>query len=706
MKKRFKGDLDLSYDPWFYFFIFLAANILLSYFPLSLVTRLWIFLMGLALPLFFAVKSLPIVTPGEKPGYLVDPLPKGSIPGWVWGIGLVAALFLRFGRLGDPAWWPGGDDSLMAMYSLDLLQHWKWRFFETLGQDPSTLSYFGWLVLRLTHSPILAVQFPPAAVSALTLVFGYVASRQFFPRTLSLIFSGLLAFNYWALSISIPFLPGILMPLWECLVLACLGRFLNSTVPAQRRFWSSLLGFTLGLGPFTFFSWPVLVLWVLGMMAIHFWKGSNPKGTDLSFFILGFFLSMAPFLRATLEQGYGGYLSDASAWKNFSSWMAQVRIISDYVGVLFWGGWGTWAPVQGGFLNALLGAFFFLGIIELFRFPKKALPLFLGLAFLLFLLPGFLSKDVETHRILLVLPLLLVIAAMGIQSLLLRTTPGKRTAILFSILLLTSALDVSRLFPSWDSFFNRSVARTSNERLKCYGLMESLSRQEGPGLIFSEMIPNTQDYSLFYASSAFSAAEDPGLAPSPIKWAAIFTESHYAPLLAKRFPNSQWFSLPTGTIGVNSRHILGLIPPPSFESSLFQGWEAFYQALQRVNFQLIDSPAGRSHGPILKDLLELYPSVPTDPFLQSCFFEKLTFVYSWEKTFHPEDSWTDWDRFSGTFRHSFEKGYQDTVLCEKFGRLLLTEGKVEEARGMFKRALRQDPGNKFLKEEIEQALQP
>src|SRR5581483_10993680 len=114
----------------------------------------------------------------------------------------------------------------------------------------------------------------------------------------------LMAFNYWALSISIPFLPGILMPLWECVVLACLGRFLNSTLPVQRRFWSSLLGFSVGLGPFTFFSWPVLVLWVVGLMAIYYWRGSDLKG--LSFFILGFFLSVAPFLWATLEQGYGG----------------------------------------------------------------------------------------------------------------------------------------------------------------------------------------------------------------------------------------------------------------------------------------------------------------------------------------------------------------------------------------------------------------
>jgi hypothetical protein len=94
----------------------------------------------------------------------------------------------------------------------------------------------------------------------------------------------------------------------------------------------------------------------------------------------------------------------------------------------------------------------------------------------------------------------------------------------------------------------------------------------------------------------------------------------------------------------------------------------------------------------------LEPRVPRDPFLWSIFFEKLLFAYSWEKTFHPEDGRTKWLDFKRLFRTSFEKSVQDTVLCEKYGRLLASEGEAAEAKRVLGSALRKDPGNPFLKD--------
>jgi tetratricopeptide (TPR) repeat protein len=109
---------------------------------------------------------------------------------------------------------------------------------------------------------------------------------------------------------------------------------------------------------------------------------------------------------------------------------------------------------------------------------------------------------------------------------------------------------------------------------------------------------------------------------------------------------------------------------------------------------------------MLKNLFDYFSLVPGDPFLQSCYFEKLNFNYSWEKTFYPEDASANWQNFSGLFQQSFEKSYQDVVLCEKYGRLLMTEGKYPEAKVMFEKALRQSPENPFLKYEIQQLVSP
>ena len=406
-------------------------------------------------------------------------------------------------------------------------------------------------------------------------------------------------------------------------------------------------------------------------------------------------LGLAPFVFSAFQEGYGSYLKDASALEGFNA-LHQAHIMADYLAALFWGGptQGAWLPSGGGFLNVLLGACFFTGALELYRFRTQAIPRFLAAAFALELLPGFLSHDIEIHRIVLALPVALAVSAIGLHTLVLGLEPRARAPVLAAFLALSSVLDLGRC-----GLFRAPAA---NEQKSCYDVLGPLERQEGPGLVLTDMIPSCVDFSLAYCTYPFNAAWNPQWAGKPLKWAALFTEGQYAAPLSHRFPRAQWVKLPGPGEGVPSRHVLGLFPLDPKTAPIFVSWSQYYLFNQQVNARILDIPSSQDRREVLREWLAFYPSVPRDPFLQSCFFEKLLFNYSWEKAFHPEDRWADWAEFSGVFHRSFAQSYQDVVLCGKFGRLLASEGRKEESRRVFGKALRLSPGNRFLMSEMEQ----
>lgn len=656
-------------------------------------TKLFILLLGLMVPLFLFLKFSRTPPLNEKPSFVLESQLTGvSILQPIWLVFLLSSLVLRIYKLGCSDWWPGGDESLNALEAVALFNHWRWIPFVNISQIPSTLSYLCYLVLKTTHAPLLGTQIPPAVISILTLWAGYHAARIYFSRLIAFILIALMAFHYWLLTISNVFLPGITLPLWEFGVLYFLGRFLKSG-PSKRKYWACGLGLFLGLGPYTFFPWPVLFLLIFVTMSWILWKDFKNNIGAAFIFILFFILSLLPFLYSIRTEKYGGYLMDNSLMNGFD-WMKQVRLIGSYGSGLFFGGLaeGTWRPFGGGFLNVILSSCFFVGLVELYKFRREPVSRFLGGAAVLFLLPGILSRDIEFHRILLVLPILLIFTVIGLQALILSLNPGKRIPVLIAFILLSSCIDVSR-----SGIIN---LHSQNEQKAYFDFLNLTSKEQGPGFVFSDMVTNPPEYSLTYCSYFFNAALNPKLPDVSIQWAALFTERQYVPFLSARFPQSRWLNLPIGQTGISSRYSLGFFSLNPKLVPLFNSWKDFYAFNQEINLQIIDIPSRQNRRKILTRLIEFYPSLPPDPFLQSLFFEKLLFNYSWEKTFHPEDAWVNGHTFSNLFQQSFGKSYRDEVLCEKYGRLLATEGEKSDARRMFEKALVQSPGNPLLLQEI------
>ncbi len=667
MKYNSKYDFKVPYNPWGFFVFFSVINILLTYFDLPLDAKIWTVFLGLVIPLFL-ILAAPPAPPGKQPSFFATPRAAASFPVSTGFLILfwAAAVVPRFWKLGSPDRWQGGDPVQYGFYAVEFLHHWTWKFFETFGQTPSLVSYFCCFFLKITGDPFVSIQLPGAVISLLTLTAGYSAARQFFPKFPSRIFLFLLAFNYWSFDLAAYLLPGDLLPLWEFICFYILGRWLNSEKQNHAWFWAGLLGFALGLGPFTFTAWPVLVPVIFIILFYRF--GFSPalkNPAPLLGFISVFIISLAPFGWASWGGDFGGHLSKIGIWNDFSVYKF-FSLFTRYISVLFWGGSeGQSIPPAGGFLNFFYGSLSFLGIIALLRRRQKLTLALLALSFILFSLPGILSNTLEGHRVLLLFPLLFLLCAAGIESLAAFSPPRRQTAVLLLLLFPPGAIDIARFYIPREA----AHAAVLDENRRSYGILKSLSEEQGPGLIFPDLIASTHDYSLFYYTYFFNAALNPDLPAEKAAWCAVFTENHYQPFLAGEFPDSRWIAFPTEKEDVLSRHVLGLIPVTRENRARLLRWRDFYEFIYRTHYQILDLPNGKARRPILENLLEFHPRVPEDPFLQSCYFEKLVFNYSWEKTFHPEDDGTVWNNFSPVLRRSLEKGYRDVVLCEKFGRL-------------------------------------
>ncbi len=619
----------------------------------------------------------------QKSSFQTDPFKNFSLPVWAWFLLGISALLARFWQLGSPGWWPVPDDALLARYILDLDHHWRWRALEMISQVSSLPTYFGWLVFKITGSTLIAAQFPPVFFSSAALGVSYATARLFFPKTLSFIFFIFFAFSFWPLLMAKPLFAASLMPFLELLVFYALGRWVNS----RAGFWAFALGACAGLGLYTFPSWPAMWLWLGGLWV---WLRREKSARKFSpwLFGVGFLPMLVPFGLAVWRQGYGGHLTAVAAWSGASLGWTQTQVALDYLRVLFWGGVsGLWIPLDGGFLNGLFDSFFFLGLIELYRHRRTQIPLFLAAAFIFFLLPGVLSHDVETCRVLLVLPPLLAIAAIGLNALLLDLPSSRKAALLALALALGSAWDIHRIVPSAQSLALSSGAPVFSERQLAYEALKPIANEQGPGLVFSEMVPFTSDNSLLVFSYPFNAVLNPALTNGPkAAWAAIFTDWNYVPALRERFPLSRWKDLSPLPGSAPGLYELGLIPLSENNRPLFDLWKIYFARVQQIDFEFIDTPTGRPETRVLKDLLDFYPSVPNDSFLQSCFFEKLFYYYSFEKTFYPQDAWTHWETFKDVFQRSFGKSLQDSVLCQKYGQILVISGEGTEAEKIFAKA--------------------
>jgi len=667
---------SLEKNRGLYLGFFFLSNWLIAYSALPLGFKLTLGLFGILLPLYVAVRTSAFPRSSERP----DPDLKLDLPLGLLLAGLALALFLRFHKLTTLFCWPTLDEGWNGILALELSKDWNWRFFYTFGDAPPLPVWCGALLFKLGASSPIALWLPSAIVSCLTVVVGYFAARQFFSRSFALICGGLLAFSHWPLFIGRFCHQGIWLPLWICGFFYLWGRFQSSKENKARRAWAAIAGAGLGLGSFTFTPWlgaaGLLFLWAFWTL----WLRSKKTRPEFLIFTGGFVLALLPFLLAVLKEGYGHHIRSLSPWGGTFHEFQFLTNFFKYFAVLVWGAYEkdpAYTPVWGGFLNPLLGAFFFLGVGEMIRRWRLGLVRWVGAFFLLFLAPGALSPNLETFRVAQVMPLLLVITAFGIHPFMASFSNARRVWAWVGVLAFTGAFDFDQLAKPYrdpvahPQDFGRPLR--SMERYRIAKALEGLGKDGieriGP-LDFGTDSINDPTLSVMLFPSSGS------IRPRPVPSLTMTSNVHYGPFLKKRFPGADWTWVGKDLPVENGGRLLGSIPGTPENQRTLHAWRDLWTSFLNADLARF----AQNSGPLVRPvsiLAAAYPQVKGDPFLESVYWDKMA-AYAYEDA--------NYEVQLKCYQNAVTRGYPTADLYFKLGQMYLVGKKVKEAKEAFIRA--------------------
>ncbi len=673
---------SLEKNRWIYLAVFFLANAYISYGDAPPQTQWMVGLFGILLPLYVGLRTASPPPRGEKPSFGTDL--KLSPPVWLLAGALFLAVILRFYKLETLFRWPTLDEGWNGTLAIELSKHWSWKFFYTFGEAPPLPVWCAALLFKCGFSSAFCLWFPSAIVSLLTAAAGTFAARRFFSNSLALVCGGLLAFSTWPLYIGRFCHQGIWIPLWVCLCLNAWGSFCQASGEKIKRNRSIVLGIILGLGSFTFTPW-------LGVAAFFFCSITwgmigSPKKDFKNFYFFGgaFLFALLPFLSAVLTEGYGRHILSLSPWGGWFKGFHMLEGFAKYFAVLLWGSYEqdpAYTPLWGGFLNPLLGSFFFSGVLELFRLRRLILIRWAALTFFLFLLPGALSPNLETFRIAQELPLLLFIAALGLHSFLSSLPPQKRLAVFVSVLALTGLWDFNLLTAPYrepdahPEIFGRPLK--SLERYRAWLVLNDFQAKRGPGFILTDFDDDSfNDPTLSVMTYPFNASRNSALLVENPGWIGVFANIHYKPFLEKNFHDGQWLWVGKNLSLENGGNMLGLLTAAPLHQPALNQWtkaHAFFQEADNLRFSQI----GEDFDPILRLLETAYPAVHGEPFLESVYWNKRA-AYEYKKF--------NYDQHLLSYQMAVTRGYPTAELYYKVGLLLLEKGRDREAEVAFRKA--------------------
>lgn len=606
-------------SPWVLFFIFLAANLLLSYFPLSLEGKLWTGFLGLLLPFGWALTRPPQALSD-------DPLRKEflpSVPPWVWLLLGGAAAFVRFYRLTTLSVWPNYDDGLWGFFAINFTHHWDWSPFYRDNSYPSTYAWGLALLFKLFSPSLFLVRFYPALLSLLVVPAGYAAARTVFSKSFSLLGALFLALGFWPVFVGRFGNQQVLTLLWECLWLGALGRFAKSPpVPGPKAWEALLLGAVTALGFYIYISWVAVAFFTGATLAVLALRQPRTYARPGAFFLAAFGLFLSPILAAGLVHNYGRIVHDIGSLQGSVVFSDRLATAWGYVSALFWGtppDRFSYQPVWGGLLDPLLGALFFLGLLEGFHQGRQPLRLW-GLAgLLIFFIPGTLTHDVEPFRNLPMIPFLGVVCAAGMALLLRETIPARRGWVLGAMVLVFAGLGFYHLAGPyhrlWDDPAVWKGYAKPMERYRAFQILDQVQREKGPGLVYSNFTPGLCDQTLSVADHSFNAAENPSLPFNGASWSALLVNAGYQPFLKRRFPQGKAYYLSQGLDTADGGEMLWVMPLTAADLPDLKAWQA-------ANDAFCCFP-GRYYEILRDNLVKAHPAFQADPLLESCYWEKL-----------------------------------------------------------------------------------
>ncbi len=672
----FHKNVSLPQNSWIYFFIFLLTNTLLSYFPLPGNIKLVVVLAGIILPLVAAFGWVPLGSaeqpiPWKKPNQFV-------LPWWCWSSLLILACLPRLAQLTTLSTWPTGDDGLYCYYAMELAKKWDWKFFFSYAQVPPLTQWLLALFFKIFPPSLFSLWFFPGLVSIFTVIVAWF-NRRFFFDYFSFMLLALFSFSFPFLYTAKFCVWYVIILFWTVLAFTTLIQLLRSSTPAALFLSAFGLGMVVGIGFFTGAAWPVVALCVISAV-IGPIKQKGPQTIKILFSMalpLFFFTGIFFFLSWKLNNGV--HVKHIWAFSPDSDWAASITEGFLKWASLFWAASppNCFGPLWGGMLNPILDTGFFLGILKCIQYRRQGFFQWILFSLILFSLPGFLAQGFEIFRMTQIFPLLVFISCLGWFDLFFR--PGKfsswKSAGMVLLLLASITLDLYHLEGPYHRLGGTPGPAWNHLKLiqywRAYGILEKINKEKGPGMILSEFRPEIGDQTLTIATYSFNAARNNRIPFSEARWAALLVHPDYRQFLSKAFPTGHWYWL-------EQNEMLGVIPVDPFNIQTLRSWYEFNRRLQPITSQTFDLFMGESKLPIIRQLLEIEPTVKSDPFLMTCLWEKVAFH---------RVSIQDSLGALQAFQQAIKKGFPVPHLYYLEGSLLTDMGRFAEARSAFQKAV-------------------
>jgi hypothetical protein len=244
-------------------------------------------------------------------------------------------------------------------------------------------------------------------------------------------------------------------------------------------------------------------------------------------------------------------------------------------------------------------------------------------------------------------------------------------------------LDGNNLFDAYHRVWSspgywRGYAK-SLERYRAYGLLEQKAKSEGPGLIFSDFVPGLCDQTLTVADDGFNAERNPSLSADQATWAAVLANVHYQPFLLKRFGPGKVYGLSKDLSDPGGGWMLWVMPVTDSNRETLRRWRWASAALGPFIDQNLSYVRGQPYEKVVVSLQEAYPAFQGDPFLESCFWEKMSdaLVKSSGMGGKPVEA----------LENAVRRGYPAAHLFRQLGVLWLVRNDPSNARKAFQRAV-------------------
>ncbi len=546
-------------SPWPYVAWLVVGLAALSYSRLNVYLFVSVFLAGVVWPAWRADAVLRAGAALPRSGRETLPAVR---PGFVLFL-LAAAVAVRFFRLTTLSAWPLFDEGVYSYAAIEMIQGAPPILFYGNSQAPPSFFWALAVLYRCFGVSLGGMWFLPALFSLIFVPLAWWAARKWYSPSASAFIAGLAALSFWPMYLGrFSVMTITLLPLMA-LAFGALGAAFSKN--ATWRSWLSL-GVVLGAGFYTHLHWlavaPVLAVtagWVL-------WKRGRISSAKAAALVVPLVLLPMPLVVAALKEGFGTYLAHLWAIKPSMRPLDQLDLAIRYVGSLFWGvdpEHCTYQPVWGGFLNPVLGALFLLGIAAAVRRFREGRNAWLLAAFVLWLMPGLLTKDLETFRLVPVMPVLFVLVWEGLSRLL-GGDPTRNLRIVLAVAALSFALDANHLFnvyaKRWDVPRYWTGHSKSLARARAFSLLEAKAHTQGPGLVYTRFVPGLPDPTLEVAVYEFNAVDNPAVKPYLCRWAAFLVNTNYEGALKQAYPFGRGFPLDTEGVSPDGGWTLFITP--------------------------------------------------------------------------------------------------------------------------------------------------